>query len=181
MKEILPFGQPLGGVMQIAHIVEDMDAAIEHWARNLGIGPFFVFDSFPLANILHRGKPVELDLSLALAFSGSMCFELIVDRSPGPSVYRDIREMRGYGFHHFAVSTRDFDGDVARYKAAGFETALYAEVPAVNGRAAYMDTTAALGGMVELIELNPQVEEFFAGMRRAADEWDGKDPVRRMG
>lgn len=181
MKTTLPFGQPLGGIMQVAYIVDDMEAAIAHWTRVLGVGPFFLFDRFPLQNTLYRGRPAETDLALALAFSGSMCFELIFDRTGGPSVYRDIREKRGYGFHHWAVSTRDFEGDLARYNEAGFETAFYGEVPAVNGRAAYLDTSDALGGMIELIELNPQVEEFFAGMRRAADDWDGKDPIRRVG
>lgn len=180
MKKLLSFGQPLGCVMQMAYIVDDMDMAINHWVRHLGIGPFFVFDSFPLHNVHYRGRPADADLALALAFSGAMCFELIFDRTKGPSVYRDIAERRGYGFHHWGISTRDFDGDLARYTALGIETAFYVEVPVANGRAAYLDTSDILGGMIELIEINPPVEKFFATVRDAADNWNGRDPIRRL-
>lgn len=180
MTQQLPFGQPLGGIMQVAYVVEDMDRAINHWIRELGVGPFFVFDSFPLEQTLYRGQPTDVDISLALGFSGTMCFELIVQKSDGPSVYRDTVRERGYGFHHWAVSTRDFDGEVARYKALGADMAFFGVVPAVNARAAYMDTSATLGGMIELIELNPQVEEFFTTMHDAARDWNGADPIRQM-
>lgn len=178
MKVQLPFGQPLGGIMQVAYIVEDLRAAAMSWAETLKVGPFFIIEHFPLADMTYRGKPDAMDISVALAHSGSMCFELIKQNDDKPSVYQDVVKKRGYGFHHWAVSTRDFEGTVEGYKKQGFEQALYARVPSVNGRAAYIDTVAANGGMIEIIEINPAVENLFATIKQAADTWDGSSPLR---
>ncbi|RMF07909.1 MAG: VOC family protein [Alphaproteobacteria bacterium] len=180
MTEQLAFGQPLGGIMEVAYVVEDLEAAMDRWTRELAVGPWFLFQHFPLANAQYRGQPCTPDIDLALGFSGSMCFELIRQNNDDPSVYMDVVNTRGYGFHHWAISTRDFDGDIKRYQSMGAELALYGEVPPVEARAAYMDTTATLGGMVELIEINDKVNDFFATMYMAAQNWDGSDPVRTL-
>lgn len=178
--EMLSFGQPLGAIMQVAYTTPDMDAALDHWVGTLGVGPFFLFRNFQLLDARYRGEPTDIDIDLALTFSGSMCFELIVQNDDGPSVYRDVIASRGYGFHHWAVSTRSFDDDVARHKAAGAPLA-FSGVAGVGGRAGYMDTTKTLGGMIELIEINDKVEEFFGMLYSAAQDWDGTDPVRSLG
>lgn len=179
MTEILGFGQPLGGIMQVAYVVPDLETAMDRWTRELRVGPWFLFRNFPIANVTYRGTPCTPDIDLALAFSGSMCFELIRQNDSQPSVYMDIVKTRGFGFHHWGVSTRDFDGDIRRYKAMDAELALYGEVPPVEARAAYMDTSASLGGMIELIEINEKVNDFFNAMHDAARNWDGRtDPVR---
>lgn len=46
--EVLSFGQPLGAIMQVTYVVEDMDQALTHWTTTLGVGPFFLFKSFKL-------------------------------------------------------------------------------------------------------------------------------------
>jgi hypothetical protein len=177
--ETLGFGQPLGAVMQVAYIVEEMEPALEHWTKIVGVGPFFLFKSFKLLDAQYRGAPTDLDMDLALAFSGNMCFELIVQNNDVASVYSEVVAQRGYGFHHWAVSTRSFDADVARHHAAGLALA-FSGVAGVGARAGYIDTTATLGGMIELIEINPKVEEFFGMLYDAAQGWDGTDPVRTL-
>lgn len=177
MTEMLAFGQPLGSIMQVAYIVENVEEAMRRWTRNLGVGPFFLLEHFPLRDAQYRGQPTELDINIALAYSGGMCFELIQQNDDTPSVYRDVIAERGYGFHHWALSTRDFDGDVARYQSDKAELALYG-VAAVGARAAYMDTRATLGGMIELIEIKPEVEALFSTICSASENWNGEDPVR---
>ena len=177
---VLSFGQPLGAIMQVAYVVDDMDRALEHWTKTLGVGPFFLFKSFQLLDAKYRGQPTEIDVDLALAFSGTMCVELIVQNNNVPSVYREVVEQRGYGFHHWAVSTRSFDADVARHQAAGAALA-FSGVAGVGARAGYMDTTATLDGMIELIEINDKVEDFFGMLHAASTSWDGTDPVRSLG
>ena len=182
MTEILSFGQPLGGIMQVAYVVEDIDKAMKEWTETLGVGPFFLFEHFALDDYRYRGKPGDIDITIALGVSGPMCFELIVQHSKSPSVYSEVLDSRGYGFHHWAVSTRDFDGDLARHVAAGNDEVLYGMVPdPVNARAAYVDTMAKTGGMIELIEINPAVEGLFSAVKEPSINWDGKDPVRTLG
>lgn len=182
MTKILSFGQPLGAVMQVAYVVEDIEKAMAHWTENLGVGPFFLFEHFALDDYRYRGKPSDLDITIALGFSGSMCFELIVQNSKSPSVYSEVVEKRGYGFHHWALSTENFDADLAKYAAAGNSEVLYGLVPdPVNARAAYVDTMDELGGMIELIEIKPAVEGLFSAVKEPSVNWDGKNPVRMLG
>jgi hypothetical protein len=44
-----------------------------------------------------------------------------------------------------------------------------------------MDATAHLPGMVELIEMTDATETMFTGIYQASVEWDGRNPVRKMG
>ena len=37
-----------------------------------------------------------------------------------PSVYREMIEMHGYGFHHWAVASHDLNRDLADYRARGY-------------------------------------------------------------
>jgi hypothetical protein len=36
--------QPDGAIIELCHVTSDLDAALLHWTRDLGAGPFFVFD-----------------------------------------------------------------------------------------------------------------------------------------
>ncbi len=173
------FGQPLNGIIQVAYVVEDIEAAAHHWIKTLGVGPFFLFEHFPLFDAQYRGKPMDFDVNAALGFSGSMCFELIQQNNKVDSVYSEVVAKRGYGFHHWALATEDFEGSVKHYEDLGAEMALYG-VAGVGARAAYMDTYDTLGGMIELIEMTPKTEEFFGLLQAASVNWDGKDPIRTL-
>ena len=44
-----------------------------------------------------------------------------------------------------------------------------------------VDSSAELGHMLELYEPGEALRRFYAYVRRAAQDWDGRDPVRRLG
>ena len=94
-------------------------------------------------------------------------------------MYRETIEKRGYGFHHWGIAARDYDIQVNKYRAAGYEMAFEARVP-TGGRVAYMDTTKDLPGMIELIELGASFDAVFSRFYRATIGWDGAQPVRRF-
>jgi len=171
------FGQPDDGVIQMAYIVADLRAAIEEWSRTLRIGPWFVLEHFTGENPVYRGQPSRAEITLAMSFAGHMNIELIQTKNDAPSVYRDVIERRGYGFHHFGVATWNFDAAVAQYEGAGYPLTFCLAVPS-GGRVGYMDTTGVLPGYTELIELGGAFEEVFGRFYRASLAWDGKDPIR---
>ncbi len=171
--------QPPGSFGQIAYIVEDLDAALKHWVEVLNIGPFFLIDSSIIENPRYRGEETDLNITAALSYSGSMCVEVIQQSNDSASVYREVLEKRGPGFHHWGVMTEDFDEEVKRYEGMGYPLAFSGKV-AIGERFAYMDSYDALGGMVELIELTPAVRELFEGLQAATKDWDKSDPVRRI-
>ena len=74
----------------------------------------------------------------------------------------------------------DFDAELARHQAAGYEIATRGRVK-MGGRAAYMDTVADLGHMLELVEGNEGAMGFFTMLEDAARDWDGTDPIRTLG
>ena len=174
---LLNFGQPDDGIIQTAYVVEDIHRAIDRWVGQLKVGPWFLLEHFTGVDALYRGQASEADVAIAMGFAGHMMVELIQPNNHAPSVYRETIDQRGYGFHHWGVGSKDFDRDVETFRKRGAELAFFLRVPS-GGRVAYMDTTAELPGMVELIELGADFEPIFTGFYRASLGWDGKDPVR---
>jgi hypothetical protein len=43
----------------------------------------------------------------------------------------------------------------------------------------YLDTTSDLPGMIELIELTPEVDAFFGSIKKLSDSWDGTELIHR--
>ena len=171
------FGQPDDGIIQMAYVVADLRAAIGQWIERLRVGPWFVLEHFTGEHPVYRGQPSGAAVKLAMGFAGHMNIELIQENNNAPSVYREVIERRGYGFHHFGVATWNFDAAVAQYEREGYALAFRAAVPS-GGRVGYMDTTAVLPGFTELIELGGAFEEVFGRFYRASIAWDGKDAIR---
>ncbi|MBI3372990.1 MAG: VOC family protein [Betaproteobacteria bacterium] len=174
---LLNFGQPLGGVFQIAFIVENIRQSMQDFTARLHIGPWFASEPFTPPEARYRGRPTDLHVTLAVGFGGHMSFELIEQHNDAPSVYREIVNKRGYGFHHGAVMTGAFDQDVEKYRLLGYEAAFTDRMP-YGYRIAYIDTTRDFPGMIELIEFTDSVEERYTTMYQASVGWDGTNPVR---
>jgi hypothetical protein len=175
----LAFGQPIGGIIQMAYTVPDIEAAATGYVEKLGIGPWFVRGPFVPPAGLYRGAPTAVSLSLAISFSGHMMIELIQQHDEAPSVYREIIERRGHGFHHWGVASDRFDEDVARYRANGYSVAFSDRTP-VGTRVAYFDTSADLPGMIELIEIDDLQNDRYGRLHAATVDWDGSAPLRRL-
>ena len=181
MGRELGFGQPMGGVAQTAFVVPDLSAAIEHWTRNLGAGPFFVLPHLLGPGQTYRGEPSRADVTLAMGFAGHMQIELIQPLDEHPSVYRESIDLRGHGFHHLGIACEDVDATSADYQARGWHEAYRAAVP-TGGEVVYLDNGAgAKDGFVELLPVTPLMEQTFTRFWEASRNWDGSDPVRPFG
>jgi hypothetical protein len=174
---LLNYGQPENGIIQMAYVVEDIESAMRQWTASLRAGPWFLTPHFTGKNPTYRGEPSRTDVAIAMGFSGHMLIELIAPNDTEPSVYREVIERSGYGFHHFGVGTRDYDADLERHQDTGYELAFQAWVGS-GGRVGYLDTKGALPGFLELIELSEATEATFSRFHAASLSWDGKDPVR---
>jgi len=181
MQEILGYGQPLGGVAQTAFIVPDLEAAIHHWVRNMGAGPFFVLPHLLAPGQNYRGAESRADVTLAMGFAGHMQIELIQPLDEHPSVYRETIETRGYGFHHLGIAFADVEAASRDYQARGYHEAYRAAVP-TGGEVVYLDDgTGAAQGFIELLPVTPGMDETFTRFWRASQGWDGADPARPFG
>ena len=165
-------------VLQSAHIVNDLEAACMKWVRTTGIGPFLIVPHIALSEYSYRGQKGEgLDFSVAIAQAGGIQIELIEQHCDRPSAYRDLIAKGQQGFHHICFYLENYDATQAFYTDQG-------HVAAIDGmfgetRFCYIDTTAEIGCMVELVEQNEFQSDYFRRIVEAAENWDGKtDPVR---
>jgi hypothetical protein len=174
----LDFGQPLDRIAQFAYVVEEIETSMLEFTRVLGVGPWYVRGPFQPPEGRYRGGPAESTFSVARGFAGHSMVELITQHDDSPSVYHEGPGPRRYGFHHWAKLTRDFDGELDRYLADGYEEAFYDRL-ASGSRVVYVDSTRDLPGMVELVEHTPAQELVYTKIWAASLAWDGSDPIRR--
>ena len=167
----------LGEIRQLGYVVHDIEAAMDHWSRTLGVGPWFYNPKVPIENYRYRGESHQPHNSVALANSGFVQVELIQTRNDVPSMYRDFLRAGRTGLQHVAYWTERYDEDLARLQAQGFKPVMSGEVGA-QGRFIYFDTEFHPGTVIELSEVAGPKGRMFDLIRRASEGWDGQEPVR---
>ena len=166
--------------MQLCWVVPDLDAAIAHWVRSAGAGPFFVFEDVHFADSAYRGQPLDIaPHRAAIGQYGEMQIELIQPLDDSAGIWRDVVPFGKAGFHHTGLYCTDYQREYDVYRAAGHDVAF--EGLMMGARTCYFDTVNALGFMTELITANPVAEMVFGQIRAASEGWDGADPVRTLG
>lgn len=166
--------------VQVAYHVPDPVAAAEHYAREYGWGPFFLMEHIPLEHARYRGQPAEFDHSSAYGQAGELMVELITQHGDHPSALRDLYAPHESGLHHVAYFVPDLAAALRAFRERGQALAL--EARTVTGvDFAMVDAVAEFGHMLELYEASASLTKFYAYVRRKADGWDGRDPLRRLG
>ena len=166
---------------QIAWVVDDLDKAVQQWQQTARIGPFFVGTHVGaiFTEARHRGSPIEIDISCAIAQAGGVQIELIKQHGNSPSPYRDVYAEGESGLHHICSFVDDIDAECRNYQVHGFEVVMNAVV-AGQTRVAYADTRPMIGCMTELMERKGLAVQMFDATAAAAAGWDGTDPVRDL-
>jgi len=170
------FGGPRGGIIQTAFVVENIRESIDAWIADCHVGPWFLLDHFTGDHPIYRGAPSRADVAIAMAFAGHMQIELIQPNDDHPSVYKEVIDARGHGFHHLGRASVDIDADIAELEGRGYGLAFRAGVP-TGGDVAYMARPGD-SGFLELITATSGMEEAFTAFWRASVGWDGANPVR---
>jgi methylmalonyl-CoA/ethylmalonyl-CoA epimerase len=169
---------PLGPILQIAFVVEDLDAAVRQWARDLSVGPFFVLSHIPYSEVEFEGAPGALDISAAFAYSGDIQIELIEQHDDAPSVYRDAAGQAVLGLHHAGILSDDLVADEARLVAAGYRRVQRA-LSQTGSEVVYFRGPSPF--LVELIRLPEGAGAFFGQIKQAAQDWDRASPFLNPG
>ncbi|MCL1847549.1 MAG: VOC family protein [Coriobacteriia bacterium] len=157
-------------INQLGFYVKDLEAAARQHSALFGSGPFFYMD--PMTQQMnYRGKMIEHTMATAFGQYGNLQIELIQTFSE-PNPYD---ELGRYGFHHISNWVEDFDGALKLFADAGFSTLFTLEAPGMS--VAYIDTLEALGHYIEIHAPIPQMWNIF---KQAAENWDGKDPWRKL-
>lgn len=138
---------------QVAFVVADVEKAMRRFDALLGAGPWrgWIFGPQGEGREYH-GEPADWTLRLALN-DRSPQYEL-VEPLEGRSIHRDWLRTRGEGFHHAGYVVPSLEQTEAEMKAAGYPAIarIHSFGAAGDGAAAYFDTEAALGFLVEAVE-----------------------------
>jgi catechol 2,3-dioxygenase-like lactoylglutathione lyase family enzyme len=169
----------LGEVMQLAYVPADFDGALKFWVETMGAGPFFKLDHVKLDGLKYRGAPSDIDFSMVLGYWGDIQIELIRQHNDASSIYKAWRDEGREGLHHVCILVDDMDKARAVCAAAGAIVVQEGRLQG-GGEVIYVDTGGGPGTMVEILQSTAGGAGFFAMMREAARNWDGKDPVRSL-
>jgi len=160
-------------IIQNAYVVDNLQEAMERWTKLYGIGPWVILADVKGDNLTYRGEPSELVFSAAFVQSGEINIELIEQHTDGPSAFRDMFAPGEEGFHHVAIISEDYEGDKARFEAAGCPVATEFSSGPDSG-IAFVDTREKLGHMVELYQNEAAIMGLYSVIRQAAENWDGE-------
>lgn len=171
-----------GPVRQVGYVVKDIERAMQHWLA-LGVGPWFYKAQVESTEFSYHGKPSRLPaLSIALANSGDVQLELIQQRDDAPTLYLDTLARNGECAQHVAYWTLEhFDAWCSQLRELGYVEGHAGRMGANRGRFAYFVHPDLPSAMIEISESTGGKAEYFAQVRQAAIDWDGSDPIRRIG
>jgi catechol 2,3-dioxygenase-like lactoylglutathione lyase family enzyme len=170
----------LGPPVQNGYVVRDVNRALDHWTRVMGVGPFFLIENPQFSELWYAGRPTKVEFTMALAQWGDTQIELIHQTNDAESPYRDFTRAGHLGLHHLAVLSSSLEQDLDAMCPFGVERIYWGATDA-GFRFAYINSDAHPGAMIELIEIGPAATALFAMVKAAARDWDGRDPVRRLG
>ncbi|MGH8461279.1 MAG: VOC family protein [Stenotrophobium sp.] len=164
-----------GPIKQIAYVVADLDASIERWIENFGVGPWLVYRNATMQGHC-RGAQTAVKMHVGLSYQDEVQIELIQVISDTPSPYQDAAGRPRIGMHHIAWHAADLDRSVADAQARGLRPVFEAS----NGivRVAYMESPQEIGPLFEFIEAAPIILDGFATGMQASRDWDGhSEPI----
>jgi hypothetical protein len=170
----------LGPMRQVGYVVRDINAAMAHWTRVLGVGPFFYFERAPVRDFQYLGQPSDAAASGAFSCCGSVQIELIQPLDDHPSVFNAFLQSGLEGVQHFAFWTQQFDSCVERFTSAGAPVVQSGYTGSRDGRFAYFATEAHPGTMIEISEVQGRKAELFNHVAVVCETWDGGDPIRKL-
>ena len=138
-------------VCQVAVVVEDVEETSEAWAKLLGVEvpDWSMTDPPEMSHVKYKGETTEARAKLAFFDLGQVRLEIIepVDR---PSTWGDFFDEHGQGLHHIAFFVEGMDEVLMALEDQGLTLVQRGDY--TGGRYAYVDGTAQLGCILELLE-----------------------------
>ncbi|MGW1024216.1 VOC family protein [Streptomyces sp. NPDC002577] len=167
-----------GQIAQIGYVVRDLHAAMDFWVAQ-GVGPWFYQEPVSLDWFQYRGAESGMQMAAAVANSGDVQIELIQPLNDEPSIYKDFLDAGHEGAQHVAYWTKDYQELYDRALSLGYTVAQEGAIQ--GGRFAYLDTETHPGTVIEISDIGGAKGELFAALREMAAQWDGTNPINKVG
>ena len=146
----------IGAIEHVGVLVGDLDRTMEHYANDLGIGPWAVYTLSPdwIRDMTVHGKEQGYVYKLALCNVGPVLYELM-ESVRGPNIYEEFLNEHGEGVHHLGYLVEDIDAEISNMETRGFAMVQSGRGfgTANDGAYAYFDTERACGCILEALEM----------------------------
>ncbi len=138
-------------VVQVGIVVHDIEAKARAWSDILGLPmpEIIITDTPEKAQTEYRGQATTARAKLAFFRMGQVDIELI-EPVGDPCTWKDHLDQHGESLHHVAFRIRGMNEKVASLDARGIPLVQRGEY--TGGRYAYVDGSAQLGVILELLE-----------------------------
>ncbi|MEQ8799444.1 MAG: VOC family protein [Salinisphaeraceae bacterium] len=140
--------------MQICVVTRDYRRTLDGFV-SAGIGPWAIYDFAPplLTETTYRGRPASYSMTLCLAWTGQMLWE-VIQPVTGPSIYTEFLDRHGEGIQHVAVACGDMTmaERTREFEARGF-ACIQSGVFNGNVPYAYFGTEEATGTVFEIFDI----------------------------
>lgn len=138
-------------ITQVGIIVRDIETRARAWAEILGLPmpKITITDTVDIAQTAYQGERTPARAKLAFFHMGQVDVELI-EPIDGPSTWKDQLDQHGESLHHIAFQIKGMKEKIAYLDSKGVPLVQRGEY--TGGRYAYMDGTAQLGTILELLE-----------------------------
>ena len=149
MEPILGTRKPV----QIATIVNDIEAAKRKWAEFLGVDipPAVDAGEYAVTKTEYMGKPApEAGCEMAFFQLGNCVLEIIQPNKES-STWRDFLEQHGEGLHHMAFQVEDIHEGMRACQEFGMVLTQWGYYGDGSGAYAYFDATGSLKCFIELL------------------------------
>jgi methylmalonyl-CoA/ethylmalonyl-CoA epimerase len=171
----------LGKAHHHGYLVEDIEATVGRLVEQFGAGPFFLIENVPLENLRSGDEVAEFVHSSAFGYCGDDPVELIETVRLAPDRVEKAFSGSRPRVHHvaYAVPRAEVEALRGALDRRGLSTYLSAQLGEVENT--FHDASASLGHDVEIQVDSAEFREFFEMVRGGAEDWDGSDPLRRVG
>lgn len=171
----------LGKAHHRGYLVEDIEATVGRLVEQFGAGPFFLIENVPLENLRSRDEAAEFVHNSAFGYCGDDPIELIETVRLAPERVEKAFSGSRPRVHHVAYAVPRAEAEALRSELdrRGLPTYLSAQLGEVENT--FHDASASLGHDVEIQVDSAEFREFFEMIRGGAEDWDGSDPLRRVG
>ena len=159
----------LANVWQLGYVTTDLDRAMEVMAEQFGLRHCVKLPSAG-ATFLAGEQPAEWEARFAMGARGGLIVELIEPLAGEVEFYRRFLPDDGsfaVRFHHFATFIPAGDEEWERVRAILARAQLrfdYTVLIPDRVRAGYVDTSAQLGHLIEVCQLQREDIDFFEGL-----------------
>ncbi|GGG19311.1 VOC family protein [Paenibacillus abyssi] len=139
-------------VTQIGILVHDIEATTRAYAEFFGVDvpEIIISDTVDKTNMEYKGKTSPARCRQSFFHVGGACMIELIEPDHEPSEWRDALNKNGEGVHHIAYEVEGTDEKIRLLEKNGMPLTQKGDY--TGGRYAYIDSTADLKVMIELLE-----------------------------